>query len=115
MPPGGAEARAEQLATLSRISHEMFTADEIGILLDDLAQAGFPYESDEASLVRVTRRDYDRARKLPSELVAELSRTFSLGHHIWMKARAEKDFAQFQDILTKIVGLNIQLAEAYGY
>ncbi len=115
MPPGGAEARAEQLATLSRISHEMFTADEIGVLLDDLAQAGFLYDSDEASLVRVMRRDYDKARKLPSELVAEMSRTFSLGHQIWMKARAEKDFAQFRDILTKIVGLNIQVAEAYGY
>lgn len=115
MPPGGAEARADQLATLSKISHEMFTTDEIGLLLSDLAGADFPYDSDEASLVRVVQRDYDKARKLPSTLVAELSRTFSLGHQIWTKARANKDFAHFQDILTKIVDLNIQVAEAFGY
>ncbi len=115
MPPGGAAARAEQLATLHRLAHELFTTDEIGQLLVDLEGAGFPYDSDEASLVRVVRRDYDKARKLPPELVAEMSRTFSLGHHIWTKARANKDFSQFRDILKKIIGLNIQAAEAFGY
>ena len=35
MPPGGAEARAEQMATLSKIAHELFVADEIGVLLED--------------------------------------------------------------------------------
>ena len=115
MPPGGAEARAEQLATLSKISHELFTTDEIGLWLNDLSKADFAYDSDEASLIRVVRRDYDRARKLPTALVAEMSRTFSLGHQIWAKARANKDFTQFQDILAKIVDLNIQVAEALGY
>ncbi|MCB0179760.1 MAG: carboxypeptidase M32 [Anaerolineae bacterium] len=115
MPPGGAAARAEQLSTLSKISHEMFTAAEIGELLADLAQAEFDYDSDEASLIRVIQRDYDKARKLPPKLVEEMSRTFSMGQQVWTKARAEKDFSQFQDILAKIVDLNIQVAEAYGY
>lgn len=115
MPPGGAAARAEQLATLSKLAHALFTTDEIGQLLSDLAQAGFDYDSDDASLIRVAQRDYDRARKLPPDLVAEMSRTFSLGQQIWTKARADKDFAQFQDTLIKIVDLNIQKAEAYGY
>ena len=65
-------------------------------------------DSNEASLVRVVQRDYDRERKLPTELVEEMSRTFALGHQVWVKARAEKDFSQFQDILAKIVDLNIQ-------
>ncbi|MCB0209968.1 MAG: carboxypeptidase M32 [Anaerolineae bacterium] len=115
MPPGGAAARAEQLSTLSKISHELFTSDEIGELLSDLAQAGFDYDSNEASLVRVAQRDYDQARKLPPQLVEEMSRTFSMGQQVWTKARAEKDFSQFQDSLSKIVDLNIQAAEAYGY
>jgi carboxypeptidase Taq len=63
----------------------------------------------------VVRRDYDQARKLPPELVEEMSRTFSLGQQIWTKARADQDFSQFQEILAKIVDLNIQKAEAYGY
>jgi carboxypeptidase Taq len=115
MPLGGAQARAEQLATLSKVAHEKFTTDEIGSLLEELAGAGFDYDSDEASLIRVVRRDYDKARKLPPALVEEMSRTFSLGQQVWTKARAEQDFSQFQDILAKIVDLNIQKAEAYGY
>jgi carboxypeptidase Taq len=115
MPPGGAAARAEQLATLSKLAHELFTDDAIGLLLADLAGAGFDYDSDEAGLIRVARRDYDLARKLPPELVADMSRTFSLGQQIWTRARADKEFARFEDILTKIIDLNIQKAEAYGY
>jgi carboxypeptidase Taq len=115
MPPGGAEARAEQLSTISKLAHDLFVVDEIGILLEDLAQAGFPYDSDEASLIRVVRRDYDKARKLPSALVEELSRTFSQGLQIWTRARADKEFSQYQDILSRIVDLNLQVAEAYGY
>jgi carboxypeptidase Taq len=115
MPPGGAEARAEQLSTLSKLAHDLFVVDEIGVLLEDLARADFPYDSDEASLIRVVRRDYDKARKLPSSLVEELSRTFSQGLQTWTRARAEKDFSQYRDILTRIVDLNIQVAEAFGY
>lgn len=115
MPPGGVSARAEQLATLEKLAHQMFTSDEIGTLLAELSEANFDYDSDEASLIRVAQRDFDKARKLPPELVEEMSRTFSLGQQIWTKARAEKDFSQFWEILTKIVDLNIQAAEAFGY
>lgn len=115
MPSGGATARAEQLATLSKLAHEMFISDEVGELLSDLSEVNSDYDSDAASMVRVACRDYEKARKLPPDLVEEMSRTFSLGQQTWMKARAEKDFSQFQEILEKIVDLNIQMAEAYGY
>lgn len=115
MPSGGAAARAEQLATLDRLAHELFIADEIGLLLEDLSTAGFAEDSDEACLIQVARRDYDKARKLSPQLISEMSRTFSLGQQIWERARAAKDFSQFQDILAKIVDLTIQKAEAYGY
>src|SRR5439155_1520490 len=71
MPPGGVQGRAEQLSTLLRLSHVKFTSGEVGHLLDDLEDelASAPFDSDEASIVRVTRRDYDQARKLPPDLV----------------------------------------------
>ncbi|HIC17434.1 TPA: carboxypeptidase M32, partial [Candidatus Poribacteria bacterium] len=52
MPPGGATARGQQIATLNRISHEKFTSDRMGELLEDLAwyELESPYDSDEASL-----------------------------------------------------------------
>jgi carboxypeptidase Taq len=117
MPPGGAEARAMQISTLTKTAHDWFVSDEIGRLLEDLegelADAG--YDSFEASMVRVTRRQYDRERKLPSELVAELSKTAALAHQAWQKARQASDFAPFQPHLEKILELTIQKAEAWGY
>jgi carboxypeptidase Taq len=94
MPPLGAPARAEQRATLARIAHELATAPELGALLEELQEleeASEP-ESFEASVVRVTRRDYEKARRVPSELEAEMTRAGSLGYRAWLEARAAGDF-----------------------
>ncbi len=117
MPSRGAAARSEQLATLDSLAHKFFTADEIGMLLDDLADdaANFPYDSDEASLIRVTKREYAKARRVPAALIEDISRTTSLALESWTKARAESKFKIFQPDLEKIVDLEIQLANHLGY
>lgn len=117
MPPGGATARAEQLATLHKTAHSWFITDEIGELIEALNSngAGRDFDSDEASLLRVVARDYEKARKVPSELVAEFARVTALAFEIWAKARERSDFSMFQPHLEKIVDLNLQLAEALGY
>ena len=71
MPPGGAAARGRQLATLRRLAHEKFTDPAVGQLLDDLeAYAGqLEADSDEASLIRITRRDYERAIRVPPSYI----------------------------------------------
>ena len=74
MPPGGAEARGRQMATLGRLAHEKFTDDAIGKLLDDLRsyEESLPADSDDASLLRVTRREYEHHVKVPASFMAEL-------------------------------------------
>ncbi len=117
MPPGGAEARAEQLATVSRIAHELFVADEVGKLIQE-AEAevkNAPYDSDDAALVRVTRHDYDLETKIPTALVEEIARTTTMAHEVWAKARAENDFPAFAPMLEKIFDLMRQKADALGY
>ena len=117
MPPGGAKARAHQLSTLQTMAHEEFVADETGTLLDR-AEAdlnGADPLGDDASLIRVTRRDYERDRKLPSQLVAELSKTVSEAKEAWKTARANDDFGRFAPLLRRIVNLNLQKADALGY
>ena len=111
MPPGGAGVRAEQLATLGRLSHEALTSDEIGRLLDTLAPfAGEqPYDSDEASLIRIVRRDWEKARRVPAELRAEIARAGSLAMPVWVKARQESDYSQFIPALRT----NLELRRRY--
>jgi carboxypeptidase Taq len=111
MPPRGTEARAEALATLGRIAHERFTDPEIGRLLDRLTPFGesLPYDSDDASLIRVTRRDWEKARRVPADLRVELTRAAARGHQAWVEARRNNDFASFLPVLRT----NIELKRRY--
>jgi len=117
MPPGGITSRSEQLSTLSRLSHVRLTSDEVGRLLDALESevANQHFDSDEASIVRVTRRDYELARKLPPDLVAEIARAGSTAQPVWRKARHDDNFALFAPYLEKNVELNRRIADALGY
>ena len=117
MPPGGVEHRADQLTTLGRIQHSRFTADDVGSLLDQVEGevARLPFDSDDASLVRVTRRDYEQARKLPLELVGEIARAGATARPVWQKAREEADFSLFAPYLERNVELNRRVADALGY
>ncbi|MBL7064936.1 MAG: carboxypeptidase M32 [Anaerolineae bacterium] len=118
MPPGGAPARARQIATLQRLVHEQFTDAAIGKLLDDLRsyEESLPYDSDEASLIRVTRRDYERAVKVPPSFIAQLYDHMSASYQVWAEARPANDFARVQPHLEKTLDLSRQLADFFpGY
>ena len=115
MPPGGAGVRAEQLATLERLAHEALTSDEIGRLLDELAphEDSLDYDSDEASLIRLVRRDWEKARRVPAELRAEMTRAASLAMPVWVKARQESDFSQFLPALRSNFELRRRYVECF--
>ena len=117
MPPGGANARASQIATLSKIGHEMATSQEMGQLLANAADevAGMDYDSDAASTVRVMQQDYEDNTKVPASFVAEFAHLTSLSQSTWAQARAAKDFSQFLPMLEKIIDMVRQSAEYLGY
>jgi carboxypeptidase Taq len=117
MPPLGTEARAEAQATLGRIAHDAFTDAELGQLLDKLAPYGesLEYDSDEASLIRVTKRDWDKARRVPTELEVEMTREAARGHHAWVEARRTSDFAAFLPYLRTNVELKRRYAECFEW
>ena len=118
MPPGGVKARGRQMATLSRIAHKKLTDAAVGKLLDELRpyEESLPYESDDASLIRVTRRDYQRAIHVPPSLQAEILQHGAESHQVWTMARPENDFAAVVPYLEKTVDLSLQLADCFpGY
>ncbi len=118
MPPGGGAVRGAQVTTLDRIAHEKFISDEIGTLLDALAdyEKELDYDSDDASLIRTTRRDWEKAHRVPAELAAEMTGAAADGHDVWAKARAENDYALFLPHLERAVELKRRYVDCFeGY
>jgi carboxypeptidase Taq len=108
MPPGGAEARARQLATLKRLAHERQIDPAVGRLLDDLEPwaESLSYDSDEAALIRLARREYQRATRLPPTFVAELADCQARSYAAWAKARPADDFAAVRPYLERTLDLS---------
>jgi carboxypeptidase Taq len=110
MPPGGAPARAHQLATLERLVHDRATGDEIGEWLAEIEADGDGLGEVERDMVRLARRDWDRARRVPGDLAAERARAGAEGQAVWQTARAADDFAAFAPALRR----NVELAREYA-
>jgi len=110
MPPGGAPVHGEMSATLRRLAHETFTAPEVGDALAaaEAALLGGDPDADEARTVAVTRRDFDKATRVPSDFIAEQARVVSAAQHAWGQARAVSDFAAFRPHLERIIELKRQ-------
>src|SRR6516164_2070699 len=117
MPRQGSTHRADQMALLARLTHEMATAPRIGELLGALEGSAIVADGDSeaAANVREVRRQYDRAVKLPKELVEELARVTTRAQQVWQEARAADNFAAFLPWLEQVVRLLRQKAEAIGY
>jgi carboxypeptidase Taq len=115
MPPLGAEVRAQQLGTVGRVVHEAFISDEVGQLLDELRpyEEGLDADSFEASLVRVVRRDFEKAVRVSPELTAEISREGSRTFGVWVEARARSDYESFRPALERMVELKHRYVDCF--
>ncbi|MFC3123848.1 carboxypeptidase M32 [Pseudoroseomonas globiformis] len=108
MPPGGAAARGEQLATLAGLSHELMT--EPGMAAD-LAEADAAGEWDGANL-ELMRHAQARATALPTGLVEASARANAACETVWREARAQADFTRIAPFLAEVVKLQRETAAA---
>lgn len=117
MPPGGANGRGHQVSTLARLAHTKFVSPEIGQLLQDLKPYAAETEpdSDDACLIKVASREYEKLSRVPSDLIAEFARITTEAYGVWEEARNEANFSKFQPYLTRIVELRRQYADCHPY
>jgi len=108
MPGEGAATRAHQLGALAGLTHERATAEEIGEWLGELD--GAQISELDRDIVRIARRDWERARRVPADLAGELARASTDGQEVWQAARAADDFSAFAPALER----NVELARAYA-
>ena len=115
LPKKAVEYRANQLSYLATKAHLLSTAPEVGEWISACEQVGYPEDSDEAPNLYHWRRDHDRSTKLPVSFVEEFERSAALAREAWKEARERSDFPSFQPHLEKMVDLNKQKANLFGY
>jgi carboxypeptidase Taq len=108
MPEGGAPGRAKQLSAISATSHELLVDDDVGAWLADLDDAAL--DDEQAAAVREIRREYERNRSVPDELVEQISEVSAENQQIWQDAKAEDDFDAFAPRLEELRDLSVERA-----
>jgi carboxypeptidase Taq len=117
LPSAGTDLRAEQSAAMARLVHEQRTTSKLGDLIAaaEDAASGAAADSTEACTAREARRGFDRATKLPGDLVEAIAKAEVVGHAAWVKARESDDFNGFAPHLDAMLGLKRQEADAVGH
>jgi carboxypeptidase Taq len=113
MPLAGTAHRADHMATLQRLAHELFTDPAVGRMLEELQplEQSLDPESDDAALIAVTRRDYEKAVNVPASLRAEMTRAAAEARPVWVKAKTKSDFRSFLPALERIVELKLEYVD----
>jgi len=113
MPLAGTAHRADHMATLQRLAHELFTDPAVGRLLEELQplEESLDPDSDDAALIAITRRDYEKAVNVPASLRAEMTRAAAEARPVWVKAKTESDFRSFLPALERIVELKLEYVD----
>lgn len=116
MPAGGAAVRGRQGATLSRLAHERSVEPALGKLIDSLVPQAerLPPDSDDAALILVARRDFEKAIKVPAEWVARFSEHASGSYDAWTQARPANDFARMRPYLEKTLDYSRELSAFFA-
>jgi carboxypeptidase Taq len=114
LPPKGEVLRGRQIATLSEIAHEKFTAQKVGELLTELVGKQGLSDTEKRN-VALSLYDYNKSKKLPSSFVRQMSEAVNKSFHAWIQARKENSFAVFQQPLHHIIELKKQEADLLGY
>jgi carboxypeptidase Taq len=115
MPPAGAGHRAEHMALLQRLEHEMLVDPEVGRLLDEVEplESSLDPDSDDAALIRVARRERTKRVRVPTELASEMARAAAEAAPVWLEAKATSNFDLFLPMLERQVELRKRYIECF--
>jgi len=114
LPPKGAQHRGQQISTLSELAHQLFSADSLGSLLQELLLKG-DLDVFQKRNVELTLEDYTKAKKYSSQFVRQLSEQINKTFHAWIEARRQNDFKTFEGDLAELVKLKKEESEILGY
>lgn len=109
MPSAGSAARGAQMSLLSGLHHEKLTDDRVGELLETLSGAE---DEAQAATVRNLKRDFDRATRVPADLVTRGAMVRAKAFPAWAQAKEESDFSRFAPHLAELISLASETVQA---
>jgi carboxypeptidase Taq len=108
----GGDARARQIATMRVIRHERLTDPRVDELIDEVSAE--PLDRPKREMLRLLRRDRDRAKRLPAEFVRRQGLAEARGAIAWRIAREEGDFSHYQPALEEVIAVKREEAALVG-
>ena len=114
MPAGAAEGRAEQLATLRGIAHDLLVARATADLLQAADEEVATLGMWEAANLREMRRAHVHASAVPHDLVLADSKASSRAEMAWREARATSDFALLAPHLDEVLTIQRAIGRCKG-
>ena len=115
LPSKGAAARTQQIATLSALSHEMFTEKSFGELLVQLKEKASELDVNQNKNVTLSLKSYEKSQKYSTEFVIRRSKVVANTYHSWLKAREANDYGLFKAALKDLIDLKREEAAIIGY
>jgi carboxypeptidase Taq len=114
LPSKGAGFRAQQVATLSEMAHELATSEKLGGLLESLINVDGLSETEQKN-ISLNREDFEKQKKYPASFVRKMSETVSRSFNAWNEAKKENRFSIFKNDLAELVELKKEETRLLGY
>lgn len=112
-PKETSEGRGIALGILAGESHKLFSAPEVGELLEFLCSNKDELDEPTKRRAEILMRDYKMLSKIPAEEYMEYARLTNDASDVWHKAKETNDFELFAPYLEKLVEFNIKFAAYY--
>jgi carboxypeptidase Taq len=112
MPEGASGDRADQLATLNVLAHEIVVAPDMPDLLSRAEEGRGILGAWQAANLREMRHAWTHANALPGDLVEARTRAASACEMAWREAKKAADFERLLPTLGEVVTLTRRVGEA---
>ena len=112
MPSNSRNQRAEQLAYLSKITHDKVSSDKVRDLI--LEAKHEELNQNDIYNLREIEREHKLTSSLPSDLVQQISKTAAKCEGEWQEARKNSNFNLIKNTLSELINLTKEEADILG-
>ena len=112
MPSNSRDQRAEQLAYLSKLSHDKISSNEVRDLI--LEAKSEELNQNETYNLREIEREHKLTSSVPSDLIQKISRTSAKCEGEWQDARKNSNFNLIKNSLGELIKLTKEEADILG-